>query len=60
MMLKILQIAEGEESSLSYEEDFVELPIKTELNLEESSEETKANEFSDEEPTENLGGIKVV
>lgn len=60
MMLKFLQIAEGEESSLSYEEDFVELPIKTELNVEESSEETKDNEFYDEEATQNLCGIKVV
>lgn len=61
MMFKFLQIAEGEESSLSYEEDFVELPIKTELNVEEScSEETKDNEFYDEEATENLCGIKVV
>lgn len=60
MMFKFLQIAEGEESSLSYEEDFVELPIKTELNLEESSEETKDNEFYNEEATENLCGIKVV
>lgn len=45
---------------MSYEEDFVELPIKTELNVEESSEGTKDNEFYDEEATENLCGIKVV